>query len=57
MTFKETCNKFNIPTKQIKFDVTVEVYKEIKQMAANNDRSLPDFMRDLTDYIIINEVN
>lgn len=55
MNFEEKCKRLGVPTRNINFTVTVDVYGELEKMANDNDSSFDDFMRDMVDYFLLNQ--
>jgi hypothetical protein len=53
--FKNNCQKHGIPTKTITTHVTIDVYNYLNNMAKENERSIPELLRDMIDFIIEND--
>lgn len=55
MSFEDACKTFQITPCKVTFNVTPEVYEELTRLAQENERNLPDYMRDMVDYFIDNQ--
>lgn len=59
MDFKANCEKNGIPTVEIRFDVTTDIYNYLIEKCSETERgnNLKGFMRDMVDYFIENDTD